>query len=80
VTGVRDQDARRATQIVGEVDRGHAAAPERATERVAVADSVGERCTDTGHGPSLEEYLDLHAALTVALAGNGSLIECACPH
>ena len=38
-------------EVAGEIDRGHAAAPELALEHVAVAQGVGEeRRGDCGHG------------------------------
>ena len=36
-------------EVVGQVDRGHAAAPELALEHVAVAEGVGEKRVDCGH-------------------------------
>jgi hypothetical protein len=37
-------------QILGEVDGGHAAAPELALEEVAVTQGVGYGGGDSGHG------------------------------
>jgi hypothetical protein len=39
-------------QVGGEIDGGHAASPELALEGVAVAEGVGERGRDVGHGCS----------------------------